>query len=55
MLESNDMAYITLKGDFETLCKLINGDREQIAHWKQKFYEAIGHSTEKMNSSEGES
>eukprot|EP00957_Ditylum_brightwellii_P031725 2406215-Ditylum_brightwellii.AAC.1 len=48
----NNSAYYTLKSDFAHLCKLIDGDNDQINIWKRKFTEAIAEATEKMNTSE---
>eukprot|EP00957_Ditylum_brightwellii_P134982 10292071-Ditylum_brightwellii.AAC.1 len=47
----NESAYSVLKGDFEMLCKCIDGNQELIEEWKGKFTEDIGISAEKLNAS----
>ena len=48
-LDKNSRAYEVLKSDFAMLCKFIDGDMEQIMHWKEKITEGIGTATGKMN------
>eukprot|EP00957_Ditylum_brightwellii_P187487 14278349-Ditylum_brightwellii.AAC.1 len=42
-------AYAMLKDIFSTVCKLIDGDVDQISEWKRNFSEGIGTATVKLN------
>ena len=51
MFIKDDNAFLSLRGEFNTLCKFINGDEEQIKFWRQKFLQGISDATKKNSSS----
>eukprot|EP00957_Ditylum_brightwellii_P004884 372199-Ditylum_brightwellii.AAC.1 len=48
-MSQEHQSYAMLKGDFPVLCKLIDGDVDQISEHKRKFVKGFGTTTAKLN------